>query len=157
MDNLSKETGVIYLLEEVADKEEVKIPLDLDALFTPNVEKQPLKQKKGYYNVGWNNHLHRIISQKNITENEISHFKKLSKTNLLLDMNWMLCGHQPAYAIELFSDDILYFSTSFCFECDTWINEIQGEFVRLSLKNAGLLDWLNSIVPLDKDDLLLNK
>lgn len=151
MNNLSRETGIIYLLEDAPNQRESTSSLEVDTLLTPNIEKQPLKQKNGYYNVGWNNHLHRIISKKNITANDVSHFKELAKTSLQLDMNWMLCGHQPVYAIELFSDDVLYFKTSFCFDCDTWINEIQGEFVRLSLRNAGLLDWLNSIIPLRKE------
>lgn len=89
--------------------------------------------------------------------NEATHFKELLKTDLLLVMNWGLCDHQPVYSIELFNDNILYFNTYFCFECDAWVNEIQREFVRLSLRYAGLLNWLNSIIPLSKEDLLLNK
>jgi len=143
----SQETGIIYLLD-APYKEESTHSLDLDSLLTPKPKNTALRQKKGYYNVGWSDQLHRIISQKEITKEEVAEFKKIAQSDLLLDADWMLCGHQPAYAIELFSDDLLYFKTSFCFECDTWINEAQGEFVRLRLNNTKLFDWINNIIPL---------
>lgn len=149
MESLSKEMGVVYLLDKPYKDESID-SIDLESLLTPKPKGVVLKQKEGYYNVGWSNQLHRIISKKSISADEVARFKAISKADLLLDVNWMLCGHQPAYAIELFSDDLLYFKTSFCFDCDTWINEVQGEFIRLHLNNTKLLDWLNSIIPLPK-------
>lgn len=143
----SQETGIVYLLD-VPYKDKSTHPLDLDSLLTPKPKGAALRQKKGYYNVGWSDQLHPIISQQEIAEEEVTEFKKIAQSDLLLDVDWMLCGHQPAYAIELYSNDLLYFKTSFCFDCDTWVNEIQGEFVRLRLNNTKLFDWLNNIIPL---------
>lgn len=147
MDSLSTEEGLIYLL----DKPYIERSLAIESLGLfpeeKNFDKKP-KRKEGYYNIGWSNQLHKIISRKTIDSSQVEEFKEIAKQELRLDADWMLCGHSPAYAIELFSNDMLYYKTSFCFECDTWINEVAGEYVRLRLLEKQLFSWLNNIIPL---------
>ncbi|WP_444930691.1 hypothetical protein ACJJIF_02610 [Microbulbifer sp. SSSA002] len=148
MIGFGNEKGIVYLLDKPFIEEKLDFSnLNLWPTESKEVETK-LREKEGYYNVGWSNQLHRIITKQAINSEQVNQFKKIAKTDLFLDVDWMLCGHYPPYAIELYSGDLLYFKTSLCFQCDNWINEVQGKFVRLRLFNNHLFDWFNKVIPL---------
>ena len=112
----------------------------------------PFAKEKGgeTFNSGWGNQEHKVYEKVIINSKTVAELEELIQKSLLIKPDDELCGHTPPYGVELYDYGICYFRTSFCFECGNWINYSKGQYHRLYLRNSGLFEKLQEIIPLPK-------
>ena len=110
---------------------------------------------KETFDSGWGNYKNEIYEKIIINSAQVEELEKLVKNAIKISLDEQLCGHTPPYAIELIDYNNTYFKTSFCFECDNWVQFCNGKYhlLELDLQNGQLLfEWFQKLLPLKTEN-----